>query len=443
MELSLLTEMHRNIDYYIEQGVFANKEIVIFGSNEAAEKMMDYLKGKGFLTSHIVDNNPKKNGTFLYGIPVSQPNQYLLPKRTNCVILIASRYYPEMLLQLESIGYEEGKEILKAAEYSGQHANSLTEQEFDERVQIVKRGELIYKDILVGTPGLQKLFICTPAELGSTYVGMAYMRQYNKKNGIQSFHIVGWGSACSKIGYLFGYENQISCINKEDMEALLQYAVFSNMADKKILVMNHRYPYICRVGEIGNYKGINFLDHFCYSIFELGESAGPEVPYVHRDNDQAKHYVSSLFEKEHLEKGKTVILMPYANTAPQIRMEFWTELVARLKEQGYIVCTNSSGDIEPPIEGTKPLFFDLRYGLEVVEAAGIMIALRSGLCDVLSSAKAKKIIIYPDRIYGPGRFIDFYNLVGLGLSKEADEFEWNGDVEQMLEMVLDRIPFCL
>ncbi len=439
MELSLLTEMHQNIDTYAEQGILADKEIIIFGSNESAEKMMDYLKSQGFSIGQIVDNNPKKIGTTLYGIPVSQPNQYLLPKRPNCVILIASRYYPEMLLQLEGMGYKEGIEVLKAAEYSSQHANTLTEEEFDERVRIVRKGKQIYEDICASVPGMQKLFICPPAALGDIYVAMALLGEYLKKNNINSFAIATKYPVCKKIAYLFGYEKNMVVLNAADMDSLLQYSVFTNMANDRILVISHRFPYTCKVNEIGNYKGIRFVDHFRYSIYQFEEKILPELPLKNRDNAEAKEYVEQLFKKECLVKKKTIILMPYANTAPQIDMEFWIEMAAKLKQQGYTVCTNSSGETEPEIEGTKPLFFDLRYGLEVVEAAGAMIALRCGLCDVLSSAKAKKVIIYPDRIYGPGTFMEFYSLNTQGLCQDANEFLWNGDIKHMEQMVINAV----
>lgn len=437
MELSLLQEMQKNMDEFIEQNIFDNKCVVIFGSNESGEKMMEYLAEHNILVDAIVDNNPKKDGTVLYGVSVMLPEKYLVPKRENCVVLIASRYYPEMAMQLEAMGYKEGTEILKTAEYSAQMSASLTEEEFEKRVQVIKRGEELYQRICGTMPEVEKLFVCPPAELGATYVGMSFLRQYMEKHGIEKFLIVTRNGACAKVAYLFGYEEQVVKINREEMDFFLQYAVFTDMADGQILVMNHRHPYTCRIGEIGNYKGINFIDHFRYSIFELDDAAQPEVPYIHRNDEESRIYVEELFQKYELEKGKTVILMPYANTAPRIDILFWERLAEALQQKGYIVCTNSSGDTEPAIHGTIPLFFDIRYSLEVVEAAGTMIALRSGFCDVLSTAKAKKIIIYPNRIYGPGKFMDFYHLVKIGLSEEADEFEWNGETESTIHKLLE------
>lgn len=436
MELSLLMEMHQNIDAYVQAEVFRDKYVVIFGSNESAEKMMDYLAIKNVTVNGIVDNDARKDGTSLYGVPVMLPDNCLIPKKDNCVILIASRYYPEMVMQLEAMGYQEKKEIFKAAEYSTHNSSSLTEEKFEERIQIVKRGEELFRKVFEREPGTEKIFVCPPAELGATYVGMAYIRQYTELHRISKFHLIIRNGAYAKLAYLFGFENDVTTLQKDEMEAFLQFAVFTDMAGDKILIMNHRHPYTCRLGEIGNYKGIHFIDHFQYSIFRFGKPIKPEIPYIHRDNKEAEEYVEELFINNQLKRGKTVILMPYANTAPKIDLNFWEKLAERLRKEGYIVCTNSSGEAEPSINGTIPLFYDLRYALEVTEKAGYMIALRSGMCDVLSSAKAKKIIIYPNRIYGPGSFMEFYHLGRLGLSDDAVELLWKDDWNDILENVI-------
>lgn len=434
MEFSLLVEMHRNIDNFIEQGLFLKKEIIIFGSNESAEKMIDYLGGKGFSIRQIIDNNPKKIGTRLCGISVSAPDQYLQPKKENSIILIASRYYPEMLLQLEGMGYKEGLEVLKVAEYSQQHANSLTEQEFEERVKIIKRGQKVYKKIFEAETDVEKVFISPPGALGDIYIAVSFLKQYLREHDVKKFRIIVRNMACKKVTYLFGFEEQTIVVNKEEMELLLQYAVFTDMDSDRILVMSHRYPYTCRVGEIGNYKNINFVDHFQFNIFQLDSQAKMEIPHLHKYDSDGKKYVDSFFEENSLCRNNTVILFPYANTAPTLNLKFWKIMAEQLISKGFCVCTNCDGEVELPVLGTTPARFDLRYALEVVETAGYMIALRSGICDVLSTAKAKKVILYPDRIYGLGTFIDFYSLKKLGLCDDVWEYLLTDDLKKMNEV---------
>lgn len=346
-----------------------------------------------------------------------------------------------MVVQLNGMGYKEGTEILKAVEYSSFNVPVLTEDEFEKRYNTVLKGEKVYQNIININSCIQKIFVCPLIVLGDAYVGMSCMREYMQRFNIKEYVLVVIDRACSKIASLFGFNSHVYSITREEMNEFIQYAVFSNMADGKILILNHRHPYTCRIGEIGNYKNINFMDHFRYSIFNLPEGSMPEVPCSIRDSEESRQYVDDLFNKNGLIKGKTVIIFPYAKTAAKLDENFWIKLALKLKEQGYKVCTNSGGDSEPAIEGTIPLFFDIRYALETVEAAGYVVGLRSGLCDVISTAKAKKIIIYPDRFYGPDSFINFFSLNRMNLCDDAVELVWKDNVEEMLELVLREIEF--
>lgn len=439
MEYALLQQMHRNIDDYIKQGKLTNRRIVVFGSNEPAERIMEYLDLKGLHVYGLIDNNKKKDGTTLNGVTVTLPNSLLVPKIDDVVVLIASKYYPEMVVQLDSMGYVEGENILKAVEYSAHSMPSLSEEEFDKQISIIKEGQTVYEKIKMAQPNAEKIFVCPLIVLGDAYVGMAYMTEYMQKNNIHDFALILVNRACSKIASLFGFDKSVVSVTREEMDVFLRYAVFNHMDDGRILVLNHRHPYTCRIGEIGNYKEINFMDHFKYSIFGLNEESRPEVPSATRDSEESKKYVNQLFEENGLKKGKTVILLPYAKTATKIDESFWIALAEKLKGQGYEVCTNSGGDGEPAIKGTKELFFDIRYSLETVEAAGVLIGLRSGLCDVLSTAKARKIILYPDRLYGPDTFINFFSLNRMELCDDAIELVVGDNHEEMMNRIMEDI----
>lgn len=439
MEYNLLMEMHQRIDTYIAEGKLDKKFIVIFGSNEPAERIMEYLGAKGIRVDGLIDNNRKKDGTMLNGVMVTLPDRLLLPKKENVVVLIASKYYPEMVVQLNGMGYEEETEILKVVEYSAFSTPALTEEEFEKRVAMIKRGEQVYQKLLAKMPSVQKIFVCPLSVLGDTYVGMTGMRQYMQQNRITKYVLVLINKACAKIACLFGFEQNVFRVSSQEMSDFLQFAVFTDMAEGRILVLNHRQPYTCRIGEIGNYKNINFMDHFRYGIFELPEGSKPEVPSATRNNAKSQEYVTQLFLENGLEKEKTVILFPYAKTAAKIDDDFWIQLTKKLQNLGYTVCTNSGGDGELAIPGTKELFFDIRYALETVEAAGTVVGLRSGLCDVISTAKAKKIILYPDRFYGPDSFLNFFSLNRMELCSDAVELVWKNDIKVMIERILQEM----
>lgn len=436
MNYNTLKYMHSVLDGYIKMDFLKNKYIVIFGSNEPAERMAEYLLTKNLVVNSMVDNNKRKEGTIVAGITISLPQNTLLPKKDNIVILIASKYYSEMVMQLNQMGYEEGKEIIKVLDISRSGQVSLSEEEFEKCCEKVKQGKKIYVNILARCPDAQKILVCPLGLLGDTYVALTYLREYLEKNNITKYLLVQPKSASVKISAMFGFEKNVVAIDGAEVFLLLDYAVFDNMADGRILIMNQRLPFTRRLGELNNYKGINFIDYYKYSIFGLGEDSRPEKPSAIKNSVESKQYVDDLFEEYGLKKGNTVILFPYAKTATSLDVSFWERLAEELKNKGYIVCTNCGGDGEPEINGTIKLFFDLRYSIETVEEAGCIVGLRSGLCDVISTANAKKIIIYPDRIYGAGTFIDNFSLVKMELCNDAIEVVWNGTTDYMIDEIL-------
>lgn len=439
MEYQLLMEMHETIDKCIADGKLEDKYIVIFGSNEPAERIMEYLNQKNIKVHGLIDNNIKKDGTLLNGVKVTLPNKLLLPKKDNVIVFIASKYYSEMVVQLSSMGYDEKENVIKAVEYSSFSTFSLEQSEFDKRVDIVKKGKEVWDRLLETFPDVEKVFVCPLIVLGDAYVAMSYMNAYMKKNNISRFALVLVNRACFKVAYLFGFENNVFTIEREEMNDFIQFAVFSDMADDRILIMNHRHPYTCRIGEIGNYKDINFIDHYKYSLFELDEDERPERPYVHRNDTDSVSYVEKLFKDNNMIPNKTVILFPYAKTATKIEDSFWIRLTELLKSKGYCVCTNSGGDGEPAIKGTKELFFDIRYALETIEMAGYVIGLRSGLCDVISTAKAKKIILYPDRFYGPDSFYKFFSINRMQLCDDAKEIVLKDGLDEIINKIMEEV----
>lgn len=439
MEYNVLMEMHKKIDECASKGIFKNRFVVIFGSNEPAERIMEYLTEKGITVNGLIDNNSKKNGMVINGVTVSLPEKLLQQKKENALILIASKYYPEMVVQLAGMGYNEKEHIRKLIDYISHRVATLTEEEFHSCVDKVKRGKKVYENLKDSRGDVEKIFVFPLIALGDAYVGMSCLHDYIKKNNIKSYALVLANKACSKIAWLFGFDDNLFRVERSELSDFIQYGVFTDMADGKMLVVNHKHPYTSKIGEIGNYREVNFMDHYRYTILGLAEGARPELPSAIRDSEASLKYVSELFENEKLERGKTVILFPYAKTATKMPETFWEKLALLLVQKGYTVCTNSGGDGEPAVKGTKPLFFDIRYALETVEAAGTVIGLRSGLCDVIASAKAKKIILYPDRFYGPDSFLNFFSLNRMELCDDAEELLCDKSEEDMIREVLDRV----
>jgi hypothetical protein len=167
-----------------------------------------------------------------------------------------------------------------------------------------------------------------------------------------------------------------------------------------------------------------FMDTFRWFVFDFGMEMPYEPPFF-SDFD----YVRELFTQKALPKGRTVIIAPYANSAKMLPPWFWEKLTRSLSQMGYKVCVNINSKTEiNPFTDIEEISFSYKESVAVLEYAGFFIALRSGLCDIVSSAKCKKIILYPE----PAAVFDylthrcdmeFSSLRRMGLSDDAIEIE--------------------
>lgn len=140
----------------------------------------------------------------------------------------------------------------------------------------------------------------------------------------------------------------------------------------------------CRVRMIEKF---NFMDTYRWYVLGLKGELHFEMPHF-------KEIESHEIEKLGLIKNKTVIIAPEANSVTQLSIAFWNEIIDQLKELGFRVLVNCNNIQE---YHTETLFFKYSKGVPILEYAGCFVGIRSGLCDILSTAQCRKIIIYPKK----------------------------------------------
>lgn len=154
--------LYENLDRLVEGGSLTNKKIVLFGLNSSSYATKDYLEKKGLKIYAYIDNNAKKlldieefiDDTLRHHLSSKdydeadrkfvrayKPESLLEPFDDNAVILIASKYYPSMLLQLEKMGYKENAHVFKTVDFYG--LDEILKRETD----IVGKRELTTEEI--------------------------------------------------------------------------------------------------------------------------------------------------------------------------------------------------------------------------------------------------------------------------------------------------------
>lgn len=106
--------LYRNLDSMISDRILAGKTVVMFGTSNLAGIIIHYLAVHCIKTAAIVDNDAARAGQAVYGVPVYQPEQYLKAYDIHKVILIASTYQDEMVLQLAGMGYQKDRQVFLA-----------------------------------------------------------------------------------------------------------------------------------------------------------------------------------------------------------------------------------------------------------------------------------------------------------------------------------------
>jgi len=391
------SEIKANINSLIDRLKSNFKTVFIFGHCKMTEEIINYLFTYKINVLAILDNNNSKQGLAYEGIPIKHPSAVKDVDNSCSIVLIANRFYSQMVEQLRRLGYK--GEIGKLIDYNSFAEYSLSENVFNKMTERVKRGMVKLNDIRCRYP-IEHLVICPNNALGDVYWAMSFLPAYRKKRGIANYAVVTVNGGCLEVVEMFGVTSIIS-LNRSEMDELVQALIFTH-EDNHILA-HHDIPYTDNIIKYLNAHFLSFIDYYRYAVYGLSADARavpPALSYEFSDN-------------ERLVKGKTVILSPYAKSVVELPESFWESLVEKYKKEGYLVCTNIAGD-ELPVKGTEELRLSLSQIIAAVEYAGTFIGIRNGLCDVLYTAKCHKIVVFPDCVYSttPHKVEEFFDLPG-------------------------------
>jgi hypothetical protein len=151
---------------------------------------------------------------------------------------------------------------------------------------------------------------------------------------------------------------------------------------------------------------------FYKQLMRISLVAEPSAPAVRPDRVKAAR---ALCDSADMPPGRSVLLFPFAQTYRADVLQHFTHLAEVLRHD-YQVYTSVAGD-EAPIPGTAPIFIPFALLQDVAEYAGWAVVLRSGIADILASARCRKTIVYRDLDAMQG-----WSLLQLDLARDASEF---------------------
>ena len=343
------------------------------------------------------------------GIPIVSPSSILSEDSEEAVVCIATRFYEAMHSQLRKLGFT--GEIQKMVDYNTYAEYSLSDETIGKKMKRVEKGMQMVEELEKKYPSYVRIF-CPFSVLGDIYFCMSYLPYFLDRQGINDYIVCAAGQACAKVVELFD-NCPVEIMEQRELDAIIQAELYSQ--DENAFIAHQDRPYVVNLFKALYIKKISLEKIYCCGVFGLSQETKPVIPRYWREYGDLKS----------IEKGRAVILSPYAKSVTELRAEVWNEIVSDYLEQGYQVLTNVAGE-EKPLQGTKPISPKICEMKSVVEWAGTFIGIRSGMCDVIRTAKCRKIALYPDYNYcdTKGKAIDIYGIDDFENVVVGDNFVW-------------------
>lgn len=356
------------------------KNIYLYGDSGYAKVCLEVYNGYNIVG--IIDIDKDKVGQQRKGITIYSLDKIKDLDLLTDVVLVTNRRYEDVFQKLSLQGgvYNKTFFILNpkpdAIDFMNDEFEKYLSDEISKGENVFSKWRGVYKE--------EKLLLSPWNASGDIYVAGLYLKDYIDKNCPNGYCIFVTSGAAKKVALLLGYDTEL--IPQEDMDSMLLYVRYIGFEQANSLNTNVNYPNSLGVQRIAELFRILDFNTAHQRMAFRSDIKQTKLELKQKNSDE-------YFEKYHLKKGKTVLLVPYSNTLGSIPEEYSLDFVSCLMERGYSVCTNVAGD-EKPIEGTVRLFLPYDVVLDFVNKAGGVIGIRCGLFDIVSTSEAKMAVYY-------------------------------------------------
>lgn len=405
-------EMLKNLNSLIREGIIQEKRIFLFGHCNATEELADILLEKQYQIVSILDNNPAKYGKEYRGIAIRPPQDILSATPEKTLVCIVARAYAAMAGQLKRMGYR--GLVCKLVDYNSYAEYSLSDDVVLQKRQRLERGIALLQEMGRQYPGYYRI-VCPFAALGDIYYMMAYLPHFLQKRKIEKYVVATVGKACADVVRLFDCKD-VRIFSQAEIDEITQAALYREDVDTYISHQDR--PYIINLHKALYKKCISLDKIYCCGVFGLPASTSACSPVC------LKQYEGI----ERINRGKAVILSPYAKSVTALPIEVWQQIVRYYLDKGFQCFTNVAGN-EQALPETEPVSPKINEIQSVVEWAGTFIGIRSGLCDILKNAGCRKIALYPDYNYCDTKWkaIEIYDMDGWEQVVVKEGFRWRAE----------------
>lgn len=224
---------------------------------------------------------------------------------------------------------------------------------------------------------------------GDVYLSLQYYMSYINKYFNDCNNI----AVSSSSGYLgitnwYGISNAKTITNDQWKELIRLYIFVKNIH----LDILHLHIFIRHTGLLAYLEGIHEFTFMSMQEEVLFEDLSSQKP----PEDNYAEELQTMFERNGLVLGKTVILSPYTQSLKEVPMEYWVRLANYLKNMGMSVCTNAFG-AQKPILNTIKIDLPFCKMTQFLNMAGYFVSCRSGIDDITYSAMCKRVEVFSEK----------------------------------------------
>ena len=170
------------------------------------------------------------------------------------------------------------------------------------------------------------------------------------------------------------------------------------LAGSNRMFPDHPYsPFFPWIGSLLNFYDLRQLSKFQLGLPQNAVAEGPKVPVALRQ--QAERMFHELGGKP----GRSVLISNKSNSNPNMPDSWWLALIGSLQAAGFTLFQNTLNPRNPNpgdrLPGTIPVDVPIEQVIPFCEAAGFFIGMRSGLCDLLGTARVRSKAVYVKKRY--------------------------------------------
>ncbi len=368
-----MNELEQSVDRAIRKYKAANiRRVFLYGCSNETAILAEYLEKEKIKVEAILDGDKRKDNSRWCGIKVVSPEHVLAYPTNDYCVFLWSMHKIAMLARLHELHCKNIEEI---------DISRDSREYLDERLIYLTAAMSSFEHIK--NEYRADSFLIAPIASGDVYIALSYLEAWKKKNRINDVCIIGNSKNASDICTLYKIKNYVNISEFDRRRLIYLSSIYGNSINLKILspwelsIRNSYFPN----GE----NEIVFHDKYRYEVFDLEEGEEPLYPAIKQ----------GMASKE----AKKAVLAPYAYStpAPIMQMGFWELLVQKLRKCNFEVYTLGYGVNEPPVTGSEIIRFSYEKAGEVLGENDVLIAARSGLCDILHGLKCHKVVLFSNK----------------------------------------------